>query len=1445
MNTLGLGMNTLGLEMNTLGLGMSLLFLALLPDTKGLQCINSGEPCLNGGRCLTNSNKTDSCLCRPGFWGSLCQFWDPCSGGIPRCVNGGTCVPVQQRGNESVSHTCICTPGRTGPRCELEDACLSRPCHEDAVCITHPLTGLPVCTCQAGFSGADCREDLNECEMGLNPCEHGGVCVNTAGSFQCQCQRGYGGTRCHSDINECQSQPCQHQGTCMDKTGGYLCICEPGYTGLQCEEERDPCDSAPCANQGDCRRVDRLYYKCVCQPGSTGPRCEELLDRCVLNPCLNGGSCVEGEGGLKCACQGGYTGPHCEHRLDSCKLSAEHTIVCLNGGRCVDSPTSPRCLCPEGFGGSVCQDPVDPCERGPCLNEGVCTPQGKTGYTCQCAAGFTGSNCSSAVDECLSQPCQNGGSCVDRINSFQCVCPEGTSGSLCEVDHDDCDPLTSEPLCFHGGVCVDRVGGHDCLCPTGFVGSRCEGDVNECLSNPCVQPGTLSCVPGVNQYHCLCRTGYTGQHCESVIDSCQSAPCQNGGACTVEPGTPLGYNCQCTQGFSGSDCSTSLLQPPSPCLSQPCRSGGTCVPVRGSPFAFRCLCTPKYSGAHCESNREGEGAHTHLSPLTSDPWTLCPPGLGCPRKFRDGRCDAECAGAECLRDGFDCLTDSAACDPRYVQYCRDHYGNGHCESGCRSGPCGWDGVDCFGGAPRGVEGSLVLLTPLSVGEVLKGNLSLLWGLSAVLRTGVRMMGTPRPSDPRRDLRDLRDLHDLPGSGPGQEEDDVTGSLVLIQVDNRPCSLVPDSCFHMAEQAAHFLSAVMSQGGGILPELPFPLTAVQGVGGMGEGEAEEDEDPPLSDPPSLWLWVAIGMAAALGLTVAAIVIGVKVIAPRRRGGELPVVRSQHRQGGAVHDRDHQGAVWNSSSSTGLTRSKKQNGKKQGKNSGRKRREPLGEDAIGLRPLRHSPDYGEEVDITHSSLEEGPQGDRTLHPEEDDDGIRDHRPLGQKHFQGTYDIPQSPGGQDGGLRSALHGAASEFNCSSDWTSSRTALCQASELCSADCEGVTALITATRLCAESRVRELLQRGAEVNRTDHRGRSALHWSSVVNNPSAARTLLQHGAAIDLQDCKGETPLFLAAREGSYDTARLLLQGGANQELPDHRGWLPRHMAQERSHYDIIRLLLAAAGGQGPPIKKPPCHQGTTNGLQNKMAATGGGGNFLYNFGWQEPYNYPQSSCGAEYGRPYNIHGRSASFSGVIGHHQSFAHPGARIHSREEWAALRSGRLSPQHWAQPHSQSVTALVSPRIHGKSSRPIDTLQEVTSEAEEETGSSASPGGRQAQNQKQEETPHFLYSHEQMRPTGRQRSFSCNQNALRRYNVTPGHPLDQSAGSTPSPASPVTVANGNAEARCLSPSPASSDQWGKSSSKKGESNSQSDCKVEVEGSNCAGGKIARTEQAHIAN
>lgn len=63
---------------------------------------------------------------------------------------------------------------------------------------------------------------------GANPCEHGGRCLNTKGSFQCKCLQGYEGPRCEMDVNECKSNPCQNDATCLDQIGGFHCICMPG-----------------------------------------------------------------------------------------------------------------------------------------------------------------------------------------------------------------------------------------------------------------------------------------------------------------------------------------------------------------------------------------------------------------------------------------------------------------------------------------------------------------------------------------------------------------------------------------------------------------------------------------------------------------------------------------------------------------------------------------------------------------------------------------------------------------------------------------------------------------------------------------------------------------------------------------------------------------------------------------------------------------------------------------------------------------------------------------------------------------------------------------------------------------------------------------------------------------------------------------------------------------
>lgn len=147
----------------------------------------------------------------------------------------------------------------TGLLCHLDDACISNPCQKGSNCDTNPVNGKAICTCPPGYTGSACNLDIDECSLGrlwtqhilssylfhsfcislsiltlilnvigANPCEHGGRCINTKGSFQCKCLQGYEGPRCEMDVNECMSNPCHNDATCLDQIGGFHCICMPG-----------------------------------------------------------------------------------------------------------------------------------------------------------------------------------------------------------------------------------------------------------------------------------------------------------------------------------------------------------------------------------------------------------------------------------------------------------------------------------------------------------------------------------------------------------------------------------------------------------------------------------------------------------------------------------------------------------------------------------------------------------------------------------------------------------------------------------------------------------------------------------------------------------------------------------------------------------------------------------------------------------------------------------------------------------------------------------------------------------------------------------------------------------------------------------------------------------------------------------------------------------------
>ncbi|XP_052692815.1 neurogenic locus notch homolog protein 2-like [Crassostrea angulata] len=79
-----------------------------------------------------------------------------------------------------------------------------------------------------------CKINTDECQN--DPCLNGATCTNTSGSFNCTCDAGWTGIVCDEDINECLDNPCQNGGTCSNSAGSFTCTCAGGFTGALCNE---------------------------------------------------------------------------------------------------------------------------------------------------------------------------------------------------------------------------------------------------------------------------------------------------------------------------------------------------------------------------------------------------------------------------------------------------------------------------------------------------------------------------------------------------------------------------------------------------------------------------------------------------------------------------------------------------------------------------------------------------------------------------------------------------------------------------------------------------------------------------------------------------------------------------------------------------------------------------------------------------------------------------------------------------------------------------------------------------------------------------------------------------------------------------------------------------------------------------------------------------------
>ncbi|XP_064402095.1 neurogenic locus notch homolog protein 1-like isoform X3 [Halichondria panicea] len=169
----------------------------------------------------------------------------------------------------TLSATVLCASFYSGSTCEMFNHCDSNAvtCSDQGTC-TNDLDSY-TCVCNAGYTGADCEDDIDECLLMERVCSGHGNCSHGIASFTCSCDPGYTGQRCETDINDCDGINCSGNGGCVDMVNMFLCDCEPGYTGADCETNIDDCVNRNCSGNGVC--VDGVNsFSCELLRGAPG-----------------------------------------------------------------------------------------------------------------------------------------------------------------------------------------------------------------------------------------------------------------------------------------------------------------------------------------------------------------------------------------------------------------------------------------------------------------------------------------------------------------------------------------------------------------------------------------------------------------------------------------------------------------------------------------------------------------------------------------------------------------------------------------------------------------------------------------------------------------------------------------------------------------------------------------------------------------------------------------------------------------------------------------------------------------------------------------------------------------------------------------------------------------------------------------------------------------------